>query len=188
MTRATTLSSGPAAAQFDNDTLYETVNGQRVELPPMGAFEAWIANRLVNPLGSFVESRKTGQVVVEMLFRLALPTHQERRPDVAYVSYDRWPKNRPVPRRNAWDVTPNLAVEVISPTNAAEEVHTKVHEYFQAGVDQVWVVFPVDGEVYIYTSPTNVRILQRTDVIEGNPLFPGFKLQLAEWLAAPTPD
>jgi Uma2 family endonuclease len=186
MTIASTVPAASPILPFDGDTLYETVNGQRVELPPMGAFESWIANRLVNHLAPVVDAKQLGQVVVEMLFRLALANNQERRPDVAYVSYGRWAKNLPVPRANAWNVTPDLAVEVVSPTNTAEEVHIKIHEYFQARVQQVWVVFPVDGEVYVYSSPTEVRILQRTDTLDGDPLLPGLKLKLADWLAAPT--
>ncbi len=42
---------------------------------------------------------------------------RNRRPDLAFVSFDRWPIDRPMSSRdNAWDVVPDLAVEVTSPT------------------------------------------------------------------------
>src|SRR5712692_8564461 len=124
------------------DSLYETGKGQRVELLPMGAYQSWIANRLKDLLTESVAGNHWGQVVVEMLFRLSPTGNLERRPDVAFVSDKRWPRHRPAPQTNAWDLVPDLAVEVISPSNTAEEVHTKIHEYFQSGVEQVWVVFP----------------------------------------------
>jgi Uma2 family endonuclease len=82
-----------------------------------------------------------GRAVSEMLFDLGAGLSQ-RRPDVAYVSYDRWARHRRVPRTQAWAVVPELTVEVISPSNTFEEILGKVHEYFQAGVQRVWVVPP----------------------------------------------
>jgi len=68
-----------------------------------------------------------------MLFDFG-PGLSQRRPDVAYVSYDRWPRQRRVPRTQAWAVVPELVVEVISPSNTFEEVVNKVREYFRASV------------------------------------------------------
>ena len=52
-----------------------------------------------------------------MLFDLT-PVQRQRRPDVAFVSYNRWPRQRRVPRTEAWEVVPNLVVEVVSPTDS----------------------------------------------------------------------
>ena len=114
-----------------------------------------------------------------MLFRLALPDSPERRPDVAFVSYQRWPHSRKIPRTPAWEVTPDLAVEVVSPSNEAGKVLAKVREYFRAGVQVVWVVWPATEEVYVYESPTRIRVLERTDELEGGTLLPGFRLPVA---------
>jgi Uma2 family endonuclease len=56
----------------------------------------------------------------------------------------------------------------------------KVAEYFHAGVERVWVVLPYQEHVYVYESPTRVRILTRTDVLQGEPILPQFRLPLAE--------
>ena len=95
------------------------------------------------------------------------------------MSYDRWPPPQRVPRTEAWEVVPNLAVEVVSPTDRADDLINKIAEYFRAGVEGVWVVFPSQEQIHIYESPTRVRILTRADVLGGEPVLPHFQLQLA---------
>ena len=61
----------------------------------------------------------------------------------AFDSFDRWPIDRPMsPTDEAWDVVPDLAVEVTSPIDLAEDLLHMVAEYFKAGVRMVWVVYP----------------------------------------------
>jgi Uma2 family endonuclease len=158
---------------------YEVVNGQYVELPPMSAREVDVASELVGNMRPFSKKQKLGRVVSEMLFHLAddLP---ERRPDVALVSVERWPLTRPVPATNAWAVVPNLAVEVISPTNTWDEIIGKIGEYFRAGVQRVWVVVTSAEQVHVYDSPTQVRILTRDQELTDETLLPGFRLPLSQ--------
>jgi Uma2 family endonuclease len=164
----------------DEDVLYEVVDDQVVELAPMGAYEVWIASVLVARLATFATQHQLGRAVQEMLFELTVATGRKRRPDVAFVSFDRWPLTRRIPRTEAWEVVPNLAVEVVSRTDSVDYIVDKIAEYFQAGVERVWVVFPSQEQVYVYDSPTSVRILTRTDELSGDPILPHFRLHLAE--------
>src|SRR5262249_40896096 len=96
------------------------------------------------------------------------------------VSFERWPKNRAIPPRdNAWEVVPDLAVEVISPHDLADEIIQKLTEYFQAGVRLVWIIYPQQRLVYVYDSPTQVRGLSPPDDLAGGPGLPGFRVPLA---------
>ena len=54
-----------------------------------------------------------------------------------------------------------------------------MHEYFAAGARQVWVVYPDDREVYVYSSPKQVQILQLGDELDGGDLLPGLRFPLA---------
>jgi Uma2 family endonuclease len=164
----------------DEDVLYEVVDDQVVELAPVGAYEAWIATVLVARLAAFATQYQLGRAVQEMLFDLAMPTGRKRRPDVAFVSFSRWPLTRCILRTEAWEVVPNLAVEVVSRTDSFDHMVDKVAEYFHAGVERVWVVFPSQEQVYVYDSPTSVRILTRTDELSGDPILPSFRLPLVE--------
>jgi Uma2 family endonuclease len=159
--------------------LYEVVGGQIVEKPPMGAFESALASLLQDLMGPFARMNRLGRVVAGMLFLIDPVKKMKRRPDLAFVSDERWPLKKRIPRTEAWDIVPDLAVEVISQSNSADEVEVKREEYLKAGVRQVWVIYPVTCKVFVYDSPTSVRILQLADELDGGSLLPGFRLPLA---------
>ena len=163
----------------DDDILYEVVDDRVVELGPMGAHEIWLATVLVVHLANFVRQHQLGRVVQELLFDFTAMVQRKRRPDAAFVSYERWPRQRQVPHTEAWEVVPNLVVEVISPSDKGDDILDKVAEYFRIGVECVWVIFTSQKQVYIYTSPTQVRILTRADELYGEPVLPHFRLPLA---------
>jgi Uma2 family endonuclease len=173
--------AGDAAPALDREEkLYEIVDGKRVKKPPMSVVACLTASRLLGKLGGFVAKNHLGEVVCEMLFRLPLPADRSRRPNVAFVSEERWPPKRRVDETaEAWDVVPDLAVEVISPSNTAVEIQGKLHEYFQAGVALVWIVYPRQQVVYVYTAATRVTILDRNGELDGGTVVPGFKLPVA---------
>lgn len=162
------------------DVLYEVVGNEIRELPPMGARESGLTSYLHELLAPFTRKNQLGLSYMEMLFLIGGPRNLQRRPDVSYVSFQRWPKGKPVPATNAWDVVPDLAVEIVSPTNGANEIIEKVEDYFTCGVRRVWVLYPLVSKVYDYASPTSVRILTRAEILPGGELLPGFELPLAE--------
>lgn len=180
MSHTSTLQPEAASPPVAEDALYEVVDGRRVELPPMGAAENLITSTLTQLLGHFARTNGLGRVAVEMLFYINPAHDPQRRPDVAFVSYGRWPRRRPVPSTNAWDVVPDLAVEVVSPSNTANEVLAKIREYFQAGVQRVWVVYPSERLVYVYDSATSNRVLNEADELDGEMVLPGFRLPVAD--------
>jgi Uma2 family endonuclease len=175
----TTTAILESSAPFLEDPLYEVVNGKCLELPPMGFYECGIASILGYFLEHFARTNRLGRVRVETLFHLDSAFGLERRPDVAFVSYKRWPRKRKLPLTNAAEVVPDLAVEVICPTNLALDVLTKIQEYFRCGVQLVWVIFPILNQVHVYQSPTDVRILKQADELDGGNVLPGFRLPVA---------
>ncbi len=172
----------PASARESDDRLYEIIDGRRVELPPMSAYAARIAFEVARRIGNFAEANDRGVAVTETLFRLPLPLDRKRRPDAAFVSYARWEKGRRmVPRDNAWDVVPDLAVEVVSPTDFAEELLVKLDEYFRAGVQLVWVIYPTLRLLFVYDSITSARGLGPKDEVDGGAVLPGFRQPVASF-------
>jgi Uma2 family endonuclease len=172
-------SENDVALLVQDEPLYEIVDGQRVDVPPMSVYTTWLASRLHGLLWPYVEEHGFGTCVMEMLFILDAERNLRRRPDVAFVSADRWPLDREIPTTGDWDIVPDLAVEVISPNDIFEDVLTKLHEYFQYGVQLVWAVVPEAQQVYVYDSPTQVRILTGRDTLTGDKLLPDFHVPLA---------
>jgi Uma2 family endonuclease len=181
MSTATALDVlAPVPAPAHGESLYEVVKGQRVELPSMGIYAIWLASRLQNRINLFVERGRLGNVVTEALFILDPTVDQRRRPDVAFVSAERWPLDRPLPDSGDWAIVPDLAVEIISPNDLFRNVLAKVREYFEHGVVQVWLVIPSERQIYIYDAPAQVRIVGADGEL-ANTVVPGFALKLADF-------
>jgi Uma2 family endonuclease len=160
-----------------DDMLYEVVDGKIVE-KIVGVHEAEIATLLIEFLAPFARLHRLGRVFGETIFRIDQSKNLQRRPDVAFVSHARWPAQRRAPKVAVWDMVPDLAIEVVSPSNTADHVQEKIHEYFKAGVSRVWVVYPRQQEVYVYASATQVQIVPLGQDLDGGDLVPGFRLPL----------
>jgi Uma2 family endonuclease len=176
-----------ARDEFDHDN-YEIIDGLKVELPPMSADSQALAFALARLLTNHGVDHDLGEAYTEMLFKLPLPVDRNRKPDAAFVPYARWARGRRPPPTNAWDVLPDLCVEVVSPNDLADEIMDKVREYFQAGVRLVWVFYPRHDLVQVYESLTAVRGLARPDTLDGGVVLPDFRLPLAELFLQPPPQ
>jgi Uma2 family endonuclease len=174
------LSTGAGSAPLcvPDDGLYELVDGKIVE-KIVGAQQAEIAGLVTQIMGPFARTHRLGRVIPEMVFRIDPAKNLQRRPDVAFVSDAKWPFRKRVPDVPVWDMIPDLTIEIISPNNTADEVQDKRLEYFQAGVSQVWVIYPRQREAHVYTSPTTVTILTAGQELDGGDLLPGFRLPLS---------
>jgi Uma2 family endonuclease len=171
----------PDRTTLRDDALFEVVGTNLVEKPPMGAFESGLATLLVELIGPFARFHGFGQVFSETLFDLRPSVGRSRRPDLAFVSAKKWPVNKRPPEGESWPIIPDLAVEIVSPTNYAAEIIERVHEYERAGVRLVWVVYPSAREIHVFDAGEHsvIRRLQGADWLKGEPVLPGFELDLA---------
>jgi Uma2 family endonuclease len=168
---------------------YEVVNGEVVEVAPMSGFSAEVANRLQNELVVYGRSSRLGRPRMDMLFRIPISSDagRNRRPDIAFITFDRWPENRPLPYRgNPVDVVPDLLVEVASPTDEAEALISKAYEYLEAGARLVWLVYPRLRVVHAYESRASFRVFYATEDLDGGTVLPGFRVPMAGLFPEPT--
>ena len=161
------------------DRLYELVDGTLVE-KAMGWKEALLAMWLGHQLQTYLDMHDLG-AVAGADGTLRLRERLVRVPDLAFVLWENVPPNDELPQIP--DLAPDLAVEVISPSNTAREMAHKRREYFRAGTRLVWQVYPDRREVEVYSSPGRFRTLGLTDALDGGDLLPGFRLPLADLFA-----
>ena len=158
--------------------LCELVDGVLVE-KAVGFHESLLATLLIRFLGRFLDEYDLGLVLgADTMLRLA--PGLVRLPDVSFFSWDRVPGRR-LPTTQIADLAPDLAVEVLSPSNTQREMTRKLHEYFAAGCRLAWYVPFNERAVRVYTSPTEVRILHEDDVLDGGAVLPGFRLAIRDW-------
>ena len=160
--------------------LYELVDGTLVE-KGMGFRESLLATLLAKLLRDFVDPPNLGLVAGESGM-MRLFAGLVRIPDVAFISWSRVPGGK-VPSAPIPSLVPDLAVEVLSPSNTPREMQRKRAEYFDAGVRLVWIIDPDTRTVAVYTSAENPVTLTANEQLEGSPVLPGFTLALAALFA-----
>jgi Uma2 family endonuclease len=167
-------------ADDHEDRLFELVDGVLVE-KAMGYKESLWAASIVRRLGNFVVPRKLGFVAgADGMVRL-MPG-LVRIPDVSFISRQRLPDGM-IPREPIPPIAPDLAVEVLSPSNTLREMDRKRREYFQAGCLLVWEVDPDARQVKVYDQPDQFKTLTAQDNLDGGNVLPGFSISLSELFA-----
>ena len=143
----------------------------------MGKGQSFIAGWIVQCLAVYVGPRDLGYFCGGDGF-VRLKERTVRAPDISFFRKERMP-NGQFDMTPIGELIPDLAVEVISDGNTPAEIDLKIGEYFQAGVEAVWVVDPFRRVVEVYTSADDFVTLKETDTLEGSPVFPGLGLPLA---------
>ena len=154
---------------------YELDEGELVVMTKPRPLHNRIAERLFRALDRYLETYPIGEVFIfEYLFVLGPTT--KRAPDVSFLRSERAKKIDPhvdIPG------APDLAVEVLSPTDTVSAMRRKIRQYFAAGTQCVWIVYPETREVEIWKQPSQPqKVLQETDVLEDTDLLPGFALRV----------
>ncbi len=159
------------------ERLYELVDGTLVE-KAVGFYEAYLATVLSGLLKRHIDPRVLG-IVVGADGMLQLTSGLVRIPDVAFFAWNSLPDGK-IPREALPQIVPDLAVEVISRGNTAEEMARKLQDYFAAGCRQVWYVYPTQRQVHVFTSPQQQTILSESEVLRADELLPGLTISLSE--------
>ena len=159
------------------DRLYELEDGILVE-KPMGWYESMLAMIIGTEINIFLRVHNLGKVLGADGTLKILPG-MVKIPDVSFISWNRWPKEK-LPRRPIPAIVPDLAVEVLSETKTKSEMEVKLKKYFRAGVRLVWYVDPETGTARVFTSPTDVAEIDENGMLDGGDVLPGFRFSLRQ--------
>ena len=153
------------------------VRGEVVERMPPGGLHGAIASELNAQLRIWAKQGPGGCVGVESGFILARNPDTVRAPDVFYVRAERIPATG-IPE-GFWELTPDLAVEVVSPSESAEDIRDKVRDYLSAGTPLVWVIYPRSREVIVHTPDGIAKTYNTNALITGFEVLPNFTCVVA---------
>ena len=82
------------------------------------------------------------------------------------------------------DVAPDLAVEVISPSNKVADMHRKIRQLLAAGTALIWIVHPETRTVEVHTR-SGATTLEGDDMLSGGDVLPGFEIPVREIFPSP---
>jgi Uma2 family endonuclease len=146
----------------------------------MGAASALIELRLAFLLASFNATADMGWLLSSSAGYRCFPDdpRRVRLPDLSFIRYGRLEGGQ-VPEGHI-TVPPDLAVEVVSPSDRFAEVRAKVREYLAAGVPMVWVVDPAMRAVEVWREHGPPALLREEDELSGEDVLPGFSCRVGE--------
>ncbi|MGH9397125.1 MAG: Uma2 family endonuclease [Terriglobia bacterium] len=130
-------------------------------------------------LRQFVRAQKLGEVTIETDFKLSEGV--VRIPDVAFIRADRLPGIGPAQRIEG---APDVAVEVVSPSDDADDLVLKVQQYLRSGARAVWVLYPESRMAYLYKPGERPEVLDAHQSLDDPEILPGFSIPLSEVFAS----
>ncbi|NJP10443.1 MAG: Uma2 family endonuclease [Leptolyngbyaceae cyanobacterium RU_5_1] len=165
----------------DDGGRYELVDGEVRTIGNSGMEHGNIGTFLGGALEFYVRPRKLG-ITCDSSTAFTLRSENKRSPDVSFISKERLKGVKRIPK-GFFQGAPDLAVEVISPSNTFAELHEKLVEYFDNGCRLVWVVNPDERSILVYRQPEPDKLLKIIDTLDGEDIIPGFTLPVAELFA-----
>ena len=160
---------------------YELVRGELRVMAPTAALPGVVAMRLGRRLDTFVDEHGLGVCgTAESAFRMRSNPDTVRAPDIWFVRSANVPAEG-IPQ-TFWPGAPDLAVEVLSPSDRFVDVLEKTQDYLDAGTLMVWAIDPIGRSAAIFRPDHPPRLLREDGVLDGEDVVPGFSLTLRDIL------
>jgi Uma2 family endonuclease len=161
--------------------LLELIDGEILEKMPTSFLPSYIALRIAYFILAYLMQNDIGYVTGAD-GSYVMDDENEFIPDVGYISKERLPQ---IPSGKT-PIPPDLAVEVVSPTDSIKDVQRKARKYLRLGTSMVWIVYPEDQTVDVCLAdpetPEGMRVREVgiESVLDGGDLLPGFKLAVKD--------
>ena len=160
----------------DDGFRYELVRGELRKMPPAGHVHGEYAMFIGSSLVAHVKANGLGKEYAETGFQLE--SDHVRAPDAAFVRRERAEAVRGTP--GFFPGPPDVAVEVISPTDRYTEVEEKVADWLAAGALAVIVIDPRRRTVKVHRFPTDTGLLSEADVLQVDDAIPGWQIPISD--------
>jgi Uma2 family endonuclease len=156
---------------------YELVRGRLTEMPPTGLLHGGTERRVTAILGAFVDEHQLGEVVgAETGFWLSSDTM--RAADCAFIRREKMAQITE-PQKFA-PFAPDMAVEIVSPSDTASDIRDKVDLYLDAGTQLVWVLYPDLRKVDVYLPDQSAYTVNEDGILDGGAVLKGFRTEVVK--------
>ena len=156
-----------------------TAQGELLIMPPAGWETSEYNAEICMQLRQWAKREGTG-TTTDSSGGFILPNTAVRSPDAAWIRHDRLATLTAEQRRKFLPLCPDFVLELRSPTDSLSVLQDKMQEYMENGAQLGWLIDPVRRQVFIYRPDLPVEQLEKPDSVSGEPLLPGFRLDLRE--------
>ncbi len=175
MTATTHLVTAEELLQMGSDARYELIEGVLVEVSPSSVKPGLISMRIGSAIFNHAEAHGLGYVsTAEAGYILNKNPDTVVAPDIAFFRSDRFPGG--FPERGYYPMPPDLAVEVISPTDEPGDINRKKGLYAKASVPLVWWIDPEARTVTVYRPGERPEVFDESMALDGGDVLPGFSI------------
>jgi Uma2 family endonuclease len=177
-TTSTALMTAEELMQLPDDGFrYELVNGELEKMPPPGHPHGRIAFRLSLYVGQYILEHRLGEgFATDTGFKLTSNPDTVLAPDFAFVTKERFREGKDT--EGYWIGPPDLAVEVLSPSDRPGKINKQIARWFSFGARQIWLVDPKRCTVTVYRSPSDTTVFSEHEDLEADDILPGFRISL----------
>lgn len=137
-----------------------------------------ICIRLATALNTFVRAKKLG-VVLDSSTGFWMQNRNCRAPDISFIAKARL-RGLKRPPATFFQGAPDLAIEVLAPSNTPAEISARLADFFASGTQVAWIIHPEEQFVEICHSPVRRKILGSGAFLDGEQLLPGFQYPIAD--------
>jgi Uma2 family endonuclease len=156
---------------------HEMDAGTLITLPPAKSLHTLIAVTALEALQQYLKPFSAARALPEAGYVLVQDPLTIRQPDVSVIGKERIAATE---ADSYFQGAPDLAVEIVSPSDSAQDLETKVRQYLQAGAQQVWVLYPKTKNIHVFSGARSLRILDENQTLEGGELLPGFSIKVSD--------
>lgn len=161
--------------QMPDHEQYELIDGEPVKIMPTSDEHGEIVIELGTRLRIWCKESQAGRVGTESGFRLRRDPDRLRGPDIFFIK-----ANRLAPFTGKfYDTYPDFVVEVISESETVKVVKEKLEDYFSAGTQLIWLIYPSLKQVEAHTPEGISRVFREDDTLQAD-LLPGFSCKVGE--------
>jgi Uma2 family endonuclease len=161
------------------DKRFELIRGVIYELAFPSPTHNLLVGNIYAPLREFAKARNLGFVFTDSV-QYSLHNNDDIAPDVSFVSFAR--QAPPAPKD--WTIAPDMAVEIVSPSNREREMQDKIESLLESGTRFVWVVYPKSQIVDVWRMSSDgdiiVHKVDKDGILNGEDVLPGFTLAVKE--------
>jgi len=160
--------------------IHEVVDGELVMSPKNNSFHGKISAQLLIALGTFVMARKLG-AVWDSSTGFWMHNRNCRAPDVSFITKERLRAlGFKSTDRSFIPGAPDLAVEILSPSNTRAEIDERLRDFFASGTQIAWIINPDTECVEVCHAPDKRKLLGSGADLDGEHLLPGFRYPIAD--------
>ena len=157
--------------------IHEIAAGELITMPFPKSLHTLIAHRVYKALQPSLNQYDHSEALFEAGYILSLAPLTVRQPDVSVLTKERIHSTA---LDSYFEGAPEIAIEIVSPSDSAEYLEAKVKDYLESGSTEVWILYPKTKHIHVFSRTDAPKLFTEKQTLESSDLLPGFSVKVAD--------